>query len=298
MSYLRKIRVEYYQVIKTKRDESGNDEIYDLEKLILKADSLSLKDRIYNYYQEEARLDKIKYRPSTECYYLNFVRMRQTKIPVKAKRDSESTAIPLEDDEYIGEDVSVVYDKNYNIIALQKNRDSLGSSGLGYYLSKLLDSDVYEIILRPVPLKDINERMAKVKGCRKLVIKLATDRSRRKIIPDKSSFHELLKFTKPFESRNVSITISMGRGKGFIDAKAIYDTIQDIRETSDFVNGAELSVKYNDSEPVQIIDLFAMKYHNFIWIKMEKRESIDFIELCDEIHNVYISNRENIIQSL
>lgn len=298
MSYIRKIRVEYYQVIKTKRDESGNDEIYDLEKLILKADSLSLKDRIYNYYQEEARLDKISYRPSTECYYLNFVRMRQTKIPVKAKRDSESTAIPLEDDEYIGEDVSVVYDKNYNIIALQKNRDSLGSSGLGYYLSKLLDSDVYEIILRPVPLKDINERIAKVKGYRKLVIKLATDRSRRKIIPDKSSFHELLKFTNPFESRNVSITISMGRGKGFIDAKAIYDTIQDIKETSDFVNGAELSVKYNDSEPVQIIDLFAMKYHNFIWIKMEKRESIDFIDMCDEIHNVYISNRENIIQSL
>lgn len=298
MTYTRKIRVEYYQVMKSKRAGGGEDQVYDLEKLLLKADGLKLKDRLYNYYQEEARLDKISYRKSTECYYLNFVRLRQTKIPVKAKRDSESEAMELESDEYIGEDVSAVYDKNNYIIALQRNRDSLGSSGLEYYLSKLLGSDTYEISLRPVPLKDIDERINKVKGYRKLVIKLATDRTKKKRIPDKSSFNQLLKFTGPFESRNASITISMGRGKGFINTKAIYDTIQEIRETNDFVEGAELSVKYNDSEPVQIIDLFAMKYHNFVWIKMEKRQSIDFIELCDEIHSVYLSNKTNIMESI
>ncbi len=298
MAYTRKIRIEYYQVVKQRKSENDNGELYELEKLLVKAENMTLEERTYEYYQEEARLDKMKHSSHSDCYYLNFVRLRQTKIPVRAKKNSEATPIELTTDEYIGEDVSAVYDKKNMILALQRNRDSLSSTGIAYYLSNLLGSEKYEIELIPVSIKDIEQRLKKAKGHRKIVLKFATDKLQKKVIPRESSFNKLLNFTKPFEGNNVTITISMGRNKGSMDSEVIANTISDISNTTDFVSGAELFVKYTEDGPTELIDLFSMKYHNFITMKMEKRESIDYIKLCDEIRGVYQKYRTDIIKCL
>jgi hypothetical protein len=298
MAYIRKIRIEYYQVVRGKKDGTGKDILYNLEDLILKAKGLKLLERTYKYYQEDARLDKIKYHRSTNCYYLNFVRLRQTKLPVMAKKNSESTPLKLADDEYIGEDVSAVYDQANNILVLQRNRDSLSSAGIEFYLTELFGSNTYGIYLRPVPFKGIENKLKKAKGYRKITMKLATDKLQKKKIPNDSSFNKLLKFINPFEAKSVVLTVSMGHYKGTMSGDTITDTIHDIRDTDGLVTGAELSVKYNDVDPVDTIDLFAMKYHNFISLKIEARKSIDYIELCNEMRGTYLENKADIKKAI
>lgn len=298
MSYKRKIRIEYYQVVKARKDGSGRDIVFDLETLILKANGLNLEDRTYDYYQEKARLDKLKYHKASECYYLNFVRLRQTKIPVKAKINKESTPIPLANDEYIGEDVSAVYDKCNHIIALQRNRDSLSSSGIEYYLTELFNSSDYGIYLRTIPFSDIDKKLKKAKGYRKITMRLATNKANKINLPDKSSFKKLLSFTDPYDGMSVTITMSMGRHKGTMDGDTITDTIKDIQESDGFVTAAEVGVKYNDVDPVDTIDLFSSKYHSFISVQMEELQSLDFIDVCDEIRGKYLENRDGIIESI
>lgn len=298
MSYIRKIRIEYYQIVIAKKDGTGRDKLYNLQILLDKALKLSLQDRTYKYYQENARLDKLSYHRSTDCYYLNFVRLRQTKIPVKAKLDSASEPLTLAKDEYIGEDVSAVYDNKNNILALQRNRDSLSSSGVEYYLTELLGTSVNGIYLRPVPLNNVDNKLKKAKIYRKMTLKLATDNLKKSKTPEESSFKKLLDFADPYQSKNVLITMSMGRYKGSMARDVIAKVIRDAKNSDGIVTGAEISVKYNDDEPVDTIDLFAMKYHNFISIKMEALKSIDFIEMCNEIRVTYLNNRKDILAAI
>ncbi len=44
----------------------------------------------------------------------------------------------LDEDEYIGEEVSALYDQEYSIIMLQRNRNSLSPSGIEKYFSGVL----------------------------------------------------------------------------------------------------------------------------------------------------------------
>ena len=59
MAYIRKIKVEYFRVYIEKKNGDDNGKEYNLEELIIKADAMSLEERKFSYYQEEARLDKI-----------------------------------------------------------------------------------------------------------------------------------------------------------------------------------------------------------------------------------------------
>ncbi len=148
-TYIKKVRIEYYQVVES--NESGQDRLFDLRKIINKLDDLPLERRKKEYYQDGARLDKIKYNKIDNYWYLNFVRLRQTGIPSKASETSETEPIKLLDDEYIGEEVPCIYDVDNHILVLQRNRDSLSSSGLELYLNYFncynsFQKSLYEII--------------------------------------------------------------------------------------------------------------------------------------------------------
>lgn len=298
MDYTRKIRIEYYQVVKAKRDGSGEDSLFALESLITDASKKTLEERTYQYYQEEARLDKYLYNPVLDVWYLNFVRLRQTKLPVKATKTEAATSMSLGIDEYIGEDVTVVYDCANRIVAVQRNRDSLSSSGLETYLTELYGKPDEGIFLRPIPVQNMFDKAGRAKCVRKLVLKFASCKSNRRVIPETSSFKELLGYFDRFEtSKSAVVTISLGKGrKGSLDEEMVVQTLQDLRECEGFIEGAEMSIKESEDAPTEIIDLFSMKYHSFVSMKVNRGESIDFEECADVILNKYKEKRPEILQ--
>ena len=68
MAQTRKIRIEYFQVAKGPIGGNAPKRLYKLEKLILKANELLPEERIFQYYQEEARLDKFLYMTTPRFY--------------------------------------------------------------------------------------------------------------------------------------------------------------------------------------------------------------------------------------
>lgn len=156
MSYNRKIRIEYFVVVAGPREDRNAEprHLFNLENLIAKADKYALKERTFDYYQEKARLDKMRYNGISNYWYLNFARLSQTNIPSKGFEDSETEPMTLLEGEYIGNEVTAVYDVENHIIALQRNRNSLSSTGVEYYLSELLDSSKYGIYLDPILAND------------------------------------------------------------------------------------------------------------------------------------------------
>ena len=137
MTYTRKIRVEYFRVVIARRDGSGRDKNFNLEQIINKVNLMSMDARIVKYYQEEARLEKMKYEKSTGYWYLNFTRLRQTKLPLRARLNQEAKAINLDGVEVMGYTSWGCIDlisastaemkKRYGFIYVDRNNDGTGS---------------------------------------------------------------------------------------------------------------------------------------------------------------------------
>ncbi len=298
-TYQKKIRIEYYQVVKTYDD--GRDELYDLRDIIRELDKLSLEKRKKEYYQDGARLDKIKYNSIDNYWYLNFVRLRQTGIPSKASETHETEPIKLLENEYIGEEVSSIYDVDNHILVLQRNRDSLSSSGLELYLNSFYKAkDGSMIALRPIKASDLDEKLRTAKEYKKITMRFA-DIPLRVVHGDKNtSFGQFIDNFRNYDANYAVLTMSLGRGrsKGSLNQNTINETVNLIRENEGLVDTAELNVKSSEIEPVETIDLFSKRSHDFIVIKMEKLETIQFDDMINEMHKKYTKTKSKILELL
>lgn len=299
MSYNRKIRIEYYVVVTGPKEDRNAEprHLFNLENLIAKADKYTLKERSFDYYQEKARLDKMRYNSISNYWYLNFARLSQTNIPSKGFEDSETEPMTLLEGEYIGNEVTAVYDVENHIIALQRNRNSLSSTGVEYYLSELLNSSKYDIYLDPILANE--NKLGNAKIYRKLTMRFADLRKSKLKGDEGSSFARLFEYFEDSEASTATVTISLGHMKrGSLDKETISNTIDLINDNRGLVSSAELNIKASEVDPVDTIDLFTMKCHDFINIKLEKLETIEFENLADEIHARYNKSKELILQSL
>lgn len=92
---------------------------------------------IYSYNDEPARIASITVDPESGIYHLIFERLVYN-LPNKTTLHGESTAVELDEEEYIGHDVSVLYDSHNHIIMIQRNRDSLSPNGIESCLNTLV----------------------------------------------------------------------------------------------------------------------------------------------------------------
>lgn len=99
---------------------------------------------VYRYNNEPARLADIKIDYESQYFHLIFERL-EYQVPFRTTLHGESEIIELEDDEYIGLDVNVLYDPVHHIFMIQRNRDSLGPSGIELFLKTLIDKYVEEV---------------------------------------------------------------------------------------------------------------------------------------------------------
>ena len=298
MAGTKKIRIEYYQVIISDIAGEKKEQLYDLRELITKADDLGLESSTFPYQKEKARLDQYRYDQTNDFWYLSFVRLRQEGLPVRAKKNQAAVSLHLLDDEFLGENVTAVYDCQNHIMTLQRNRDSLSSAGIQAYLTQLLDRSDKEISLLPVPMEKLFEKARKAKIIRKITLKFASARTRKR--KNISSFAGLFSYFDSFKnSNNAVVSVSVGRDrKSSLDCEMLQKTLFDINEAGDTVTGAEVTIKDNEEAKVEVLDLFSMKYHTFIDVRSEKGESLDFDDCAKKICEMYKEKREEILEIL
>ena len=298
MARIKNIRVEYYQVTVSDKLGKKKEQRYDLRELIKKADELGLEARTFPYYEENARLDQYRYDKLNDFWYLSFVRLRQEGLPVKAKKNQEAVSLHLMEDEFLGENVAAVYDCENHIMAVQRNRDSLSSAGIQAYLTRLLDRSDKEISLLPVPMEKVFEKVGKAKIIRKITLKFASARTRKR--KNISSFAGLFSYFDSFENSNSTVvSISVGRDKkSSLNCEMLQKTLSDIKEAGDTVTGEEVTIKDSEEAKVEVLDLFSMKYHTFINVKLEKGKSLDFGDCVAKICEKYKEKREEILEIL
>lgn len=99
---------------------------------------------VYTYNGEPARLADISIDVETQQYHLVFERL-DYQVPSRTTLHGDSEALELEDDEYIGHDVNVLYDSLNHIFMIQRNRSAIGPTGIQTFLDTIIENFVVEV---------------------------------------------------------------------------------------------------------------------------------------------------------
>lgn len=297
MSY-RKVRFEYYQVVFRKQEDKSTDRdrLFDLVLWMEKASKKSLEGRTYDYYSEQARLENAYWDSELNFSFLHFVRLREINIPSKAKSDKRVEPIELEDDEYIGEEVSALYDEENHVLMLQRNRHSLGPEGIEEYLNLLWGNEKEKIYLRPITAPNVFELAKKAKEYRKINIRFADLKQNNESKVNqifKSPLKKMIHAFDDYQGTNGQITVTMGNIKNeSLDEQTITDTLLDIEGNPEYFSKAEIALKDDEDSRVELVDLFAHKAHDFGNFRMEKRETLNHFTIAKEMWTIYSSNED------
>lgn len=297
MGVVRKVKFEYYEVVSKKNSDPPQtpDRLFDLQRWIDKAEKLSLEGRTFDYYNERARLDKFEYDDSYDLWFLNFVRLRETNIPKRGRIDRELEPIELDDDEFIGEDVSMLYDPKLNIAMLQRNIYSLGPSGIQKYLNLLwANENNEEIFLRPIYSPNSFDRAFKKGMYKKITIRFA--QVPKKLDNLQSPIKSIIESFGKYNGVTGEITINVWPAReGNLHRETIHETLNDIKENRDIFKKALISIKKEEDEPVEIIDLFEDKLYDYLTFSLEARQSLACEYVQEEMVRKYLERRAEIL---
>lgn len=296
MNFYRKVKFEYFQIMKRNKNEK-REKLFDLTKWMEVANNISLEKRSKEYRGERARLEEAYLDQDLDYFFLHFVRLRATNVPSKAKLDTNVEPFELEDDEYLGEEVSALYDSNKNILMLQRNKFSLGPSGIEEYLNLIWPNEDEDILVTPIPVPNAFELAKKPKVYRKINIRMANiDKKVSENLLDKfkSPLGKVIKTYGEYDGVNAQVTITVGNGKeNQLDEDIVRTTINDIEDNKDLFTKAEISARDNDESPVEVIDLFDGLAHDFATFRLETRGSLNHYSVADAMHTIYHPEKQN-----
>jgi len=298
MNY-RKVKYEYFQVVFRNDGDpsSSRDRLFDLTQWMDRVKGVSLKQRARDYMGEQARLEETYYDQDLDYFFLHFVRLRSTNIPSRAKLDEAVEPIELEDDEYIGEEVSALYDDDKHILMLQRNRHSLAPSGIAEYFNLMWDEEDETIYLRPIAIPNAFDIAKKQKIYRRINVRFADlkkARNQRAIDRLKSPIKKIINSFGEYDGINAQISITVGQPKdNRLDEETVKDTIDDIENNVELFSGVQIAMKDNEDTRVEILDLFDGKAHDFATFRMEAKSSLNHYAIAESMWKIFHPKKGN-----
>lgn len=272
------------------------DTTFDLRPLMLKISKLNLADRVVPYKQEKARMDRHAFDQETSHWDMYFSRLRDFNVPLRAKVNQQSEPIDLDDDEFIGENVSVLYDEDYHILMVQRNKFSLGPSAIEEYLNAFNDDEANVICFRPIMIPDSKEIAKSAAFQRKVRIKFA-DLDKKKLDGRGVSLTKWLSLFGEHESVTGEIVLSVGR-KRDETLENLSSFLDELAENKDIVTSAEVYIKRSEVSEIEVVDLFENLAFDIISFSVPPRTALNHESVIYKMAQVYKKRRPEIVNYL
>lgn len=283
MIYKRAIKFQYYQIVSINA-KNASKRLFNFAKWIdCMADNNLIQMEI-SFNEVKARIEQFNFNANKKIWGIKLFKLRDTNIPSKAKNNEDAKVIELEDGEYIGEDMLLIFDPNNGIALIQRNRLSLGISRLEefftYTYNKYVDEqNKIEVYIEPILDLHGKEKIYSSKY-KNLEIGFANI-NECVLNENRTSLGTLLQPLKNMYGVNGSIKISLGHSRlDTLNRKLIKDLVKEINEPSNkrYVRTAKIKIQEEDDCDVEIIDLFN--------------------DICDESLEVSIESSKGLVYSL
>lgn len=303
MIYKRAIKFQYYQIVSI-NTKNASKRLFNFAKWIdCMADNNLIQMEI-SFNEAKARIEQFNINANKEIWGIKLFKLRDTNIPSKAKNNEEAKVIELEDGEYIGEDMFLIFDPNNGIALIQRNRLSLGISRLeeffAYTYNKYVDEqNKIEVYIQPILDLHGKEKIYSSKY-KNLEISFANI-NECVLNEDRISLGTLLQPLKNMYGVNGSIKISLGHSRlDTLNRKFIKDLVKEINEPSNkrYVRAAKIKIQEEDDCDVEIIDLFNDICDEYLEVSVESSKGLGYTMIINAMIEKYMNRKNNLEECL
>ena len=225
-------------------------------------------------------------------YFVRFYRLRSENLPARIRDGEEARPIHLEQDEYIGNDLNLLYDRETGFVMLQRNNLSLTTSRLSEWMSRDLHPGE-KVVFRPV-FKRLRLQRMKKEEVRSIELSLANldtaDYSKA------SSLSHLLNGLDRYHGYSAKIKISIGRHRGqSLDTRSIEDLLSDAYVNQDIVEGGKVKLREEGKPNVESVDIFNDAISDELEIDVvDNSGSADFYAMEKKMLSAYQTRMEEL----
>lgn len=273
--------------------DDDNEVKCDISELLDGLKGLDQKERVFRYFGEPVRMDSIhdailddetiKKHKNLRLIYFHMTRLRDEGAATGVLNTEDLKDLELDENEYIAEDISCLYDNDLNIVFIQKNYHSLSISGITEYLKKAYkliekesgayDSESFndlDIFFKPVPDKKILKNAKKLTNYRSLTLSFANDYEDKMSDQLKSMLGQFGEVFEHFHGTKLGVTLSAGDAKApTLNANNMRNVVKEVESGNSVFSSALIRGKQGDG-PVEPFDLLNGKLqtkHKFSSVK-------------------------------
>lgn len=130
-----------------------------------------------------ARVEECMYDDKKDLWCVCFVRMRGENLPSKVAEGRAQEDLDLEEDEYIGEDMYILYDRKSNVFMMQVNRIAMTITRITEFINKTRLQDGKYVTFSPITnIVSFNEMKRKKQEQLKYHVKIFKIQARLKVV--------------------------------------------------------------------------------------------------------------------
>lgn len=249
-----------------------------------------------------------------EFITFQLTKMRDNMLPAKKKRGTIKEDIPLDDDEYIGEFTSILYDKTNSVFMIQTNMHGVSVGQVAKYLTMLrrrvieeMETEEFYDAVCELSVVINSCDLDNVRGSQE-VRKIRFRAADGVFTPfEKNEKNYLGNIRKSFGDKSgfvIDVTISIDRDA---DVKSLEkDLLEDVLgnykqiEASKYDKNllVEITRKENEDSITEIVNLLRPKLCDEITIKLKPRTSVVHDDLLKEMRKAYKKSRAKINQNV
>jgi len=254
----------------------------------------------------EIEKDSYSFDQRRNVYGFQLSKLRDKNIPSKKKFGEIKEDILLDQDEFIGEFTSILYDNTYKAVMVQSNLYGLSTKQIEQvltelrfrYLDRLGRPEQSPLVVKLVPLIDQSkvERVINADYYKKIRIR-ASDVMLDAALGEDGLLSDTRRMLMESSGVNIDITISLGRAEktASLDQENIRRVLNDFRHMElprrPFI---ELTALENEEAEIETINLIEPRMTDRISIEVEPRTTVAHEFLFQNMLTVYDERRPDV----
>jgi hypothetical protein len=239
-----------------------------LERLLIKLSECNHEEKIWRHNQDDDNMIILQSlsRERNGFWKLNFVKIRDGALPGRLSADGVFSEIILEPDEYIGEDMTIIYSPKYSLLGLQRNFFSVSASKVQDYFSNkemIFIQDGVSFIFEPIIESKVIPETAILRNVEVSCYDL-----------NGASIEDIISSDNSYGARRITLIYGMGtapKDKGLLSGirTILGNCIGDPR-----YKRVKASYRKDANSPIEAIDFIESKVENRISLMYSKTDPI------------------------
>ncbi|WP_099157258.1 DUF6731 family protein [Virgibacillus ndiopensis] len=255
-----------------------------LDHLMIHKDDFETTVDIGTEYSEVEK-DSYQYDQRRDLYSFQLSKLRETNIPSKKRFGQIKEDILLEQDEYIGEFNSIIFDNRYKALIMQSNLYGLSVAQTEHVLTQLRFKYMDEIgrtenvplVVKLTPIIDSSkvQRVINSDYYKKIRVK-GSDFMLDAALNDGSLLTDAGRLLHQSSGLNIDITISLGRTErtSSLDQEYIQQALQQFEQMGETKPKMEVTALYNEEADVETINLIEPRMTIRVSVDVPPRQTV------------------------